>query len=138
MKNKYKGVDPFDKKEYTLKFKKVNNKLKSSYHQKAYEIIKKLYPLYPVYEETKLCGTKNDLYIDMFIPSLGIAVEVNGEQHYKFNPYFHQNIAGYSRAMSRDQEKKLWCEINGITLIELAYNETEEQWQNKLSLQQTK
>lgn len=138
MNNKYKGIDPSDKKEYMLRFKKVSNKLKSSYHQKAYEMIKKLYPLYPVYEETKLCGTKNDLYVDLFIPSLGIAVEVQGQQHYKFIPHFHQNVIGYSKAKGRDQEKALWCEINGVTLIELIYNETEEVWQNKLSLQPTK
>lgn len=131
---KYKGIGEFDKKEYSLRLKKVNNKFKSKYHQKAYEIIKTLYPLYPVYEETKLCGTKNDLYLDMFIPSLGIGIEVQGEQHYKFIPYFHQNISGYSRAKARDQEKALWCEINDITLVELIYNETEEEWRNKLAL----
>lgn len=135
---KYKGTGENDKREYTLRLRKANNKFKSSLHQKAYEIIKSIYPLYPLYEETKLCGTKNDLYIDMFIPSLGLMFEIQGEQHYKFNPFFHQNIAGYARANARDQEKRNWCEINGITLIELAYNETEETWINKVSLQTTK
>lgn len=131
---KYKGVDESDKREYALKLKKTNNKFKSSYHQKAYEIIKQLYPLYTVYEETKLCGTKNDLYLDMFIPSLGIGIEIQGVQHYKFVPHFHENIIGFSRAKARDQEKALWCEINDIKLIELIYNETEEEWKTKLSL----
>lgn len=132
---KYKGTDPSDKREYQLKLKKVNNKFKSELHQKAYQIIKEFYPLYPVYEETKLCGTKNDLYMDMFIPSLSLCVECQGLQHFKFIPHFHQNIAGMARERMRDQEKKLWCEINDITLIELAYNESEETWRNKLALQ---
>lgn len=130
---KYCGTDESDKKEYILKLKKVNNKFKSKYHQKAYEIIKRLYPLYATYEETKLCGTKNDLYLDIFIPSLGIAVEVMGEQHYKLVPHFHQNIAGMARERMRDQEKKLWCQLNDITLIELKFNESEQEWERKLS-----
>ncbi len=135
---KYRWTDPTDKREYTLKLKKVNNKFQSQYHEKAYMLIKKMYTLYPMYEETKLCGTKNDLYLDLFIPSLKIAIEVQGQQHYKFIPHFHQNIIGYARAKSRDQEKALWCEINEITLIELIYNETEEEWKSKLSLQTKK
>ncbi len=127
---KYKG---FDGKDYNLKLKKNNGKFKSSYHQIAYSLIKKIYPLYPVYEETKLCGTKNDLYMDLFIPSIRLACEVNGSQHYKYNPHFHQNVAGYARAKARDREKQEWCELNGITLIELAYNESEEEWTRKLS-----
>lgn len=126
---KYKGLD---EKEYNLKLRKNNGKFRSSYHQKAYELIKKLYPLYSCYEETKLCGTKNDLYVDIFIPSIGLAIEVQGIQHTEFNPFFHQNIAGFARAKARDNEKKEWCNLNNITLVELAYNETEEQWTNKL------
>ncbi len=130
---KYKGTSESDKREYQLRLRKVSNKFKSQYHKTAYSIIKQLYPLYPVYEETKLCGTKNDLYLDLFIPSLGVAVEVNGPQHYKYVPFFHQNIAGFAKANMRDQEKKFWCEINDIQLIVLAYNETEEEWITKLT-----
>ena len=126
---KYKGLDG---KDYQLKLRKNNGKFRSSYHQLAYELVKKIYPLYPVYEETKLCGTKNDLYMDLFIPSIGLAIEINGEQHTKYNPYFHQNIAGFARSKARDQEKREWCETNNITLIELEYNESEEEWTTKL------
>ena len=128
---KYKGLDG---KEYLLKLKKNNGKFKSTYHKKAYELFKSIYPLYTVYEETKLCGTKNDLYIDIFCPSLQMMIEVQGEQHEKFNPFFHQNIAGYARSRGRDAEKRNWCELNGITLIELVYNESEEQWKKKMQL----
>jgi|JI10StandDraft_1071094.scaffolds.fasta_scaffold10620_2 hypothetical protein len=126
---KYKGLDG---KEYLLRLKKNNGKFKSSYHKKAYELFKSIYPLYTIYEETKLCGTKNDLYVDIFCPSLQLMIEVQGAQHETFNPFFHQNIAGFAKSKGRDNEKRQWCEANGITLIELVHNESEEQWKQKI------
>lgn len=117
-------------KEYTLKLKRTSNKFKSSYHKVAVSLLAEIYPLYPVYEEVKIPDL--NLYLDIFVPSLGICVEIQGEQHTKLVPHFHQNIAGYTRAKSHDMKKRQWCELNGITLIELNYDEDEETWRTKL------
>lgn len=61
------------------------------------------------------------VYLDFFIPRTKIAVEVNGEQHDKFVPYFHRNKKGFADAQDRDSRKKEWCRINGIVLCSIPW-----------------
>ena len=62
--------------------------------------------------------------LDVFIPSLSLAFEYQGKQHYQevgvFNP---------SRTyQQRDEEKRILCASNNIKLIEVPYwwNRTQE------------
>jgi very-short-patch-repair endonuclease len=82
-------------------------------------------------EEVPLPGTK--LYFDFLVPSANLAVEVQGEQHYKFNSFFHKHKAGLLASKSRDRQKREWCELNGITLLEFPYNESDEQWKLRIT-----
>ena len=72
------------------------------------------------------------LYLDFYIPLLKKAIEVHGEQHYKFVAHFHNNAMGFIKHKKRDNDKKEWCEINGIEYIELPYNESIEQWKQRI------
>jgi hypothetical protein len=121
-----------DGKEYQLRLRKTSKKFKSKYHLMAHDLIKTIYPLYTVYEETKLPGCKTALYLDLFVPNVQLAIEIQGESHFKFIPHFHTNIIGYAQAIARDREKREWCEINEISLIELPYNESIEQWTQRI------
>ena len=59
--------------------------------------------------------------LDVFIPTLGLAFEYQGEQHYR-------DIYALGNKWSQklmDEEKRRACEENGITLIEIPY------WWNK-------
>ena len=101
----------------------------SDLHNKAKKIIKEVYPTDPLCEELYLPGP---LYIDLFLPIRRIAVEVHGQQHYDFNSFFFKDKLKFGRAQQRDKKKAEWCELNNITLIEFAYNESEEEWKIKL------
>jgi hypothetical protein len=41
-------------------------------------------------------------------------------------------MIGFMKHKKRDQEKKEWCEINGIEYIELPYNETVAEWKKRI------
>ena len=52
------------------------------------------------------------------MPNRNIMVEVHGEQHHKFNKFFFSNKLSFYKAQARDRDKKEWCDINSIKLIE--------------------
>ena len=72
------------------------------------------------------------LYLDFYIPLTKIAVEVHGEQHYKFIPYYHRDILGFMKSKNRDKDKMMWCDMNGIRYIELPFNESLEMWHKRI------
>lgn len=100
---------------------------KSSYHLKARELIKTVYPTMQILEEVPVSVRKSEiLYLDFYLPLNRKCIEVHGEQHYEFIPFYHANKLAFLKAQKRDKDKKEWCELNGISYIELPYNKIEE------------
>lgn len=61
------------------------------------------------------------LELDCYNADLKMAVEYNGEQHYKYIPYFHTSKDAYHNIKYRDEMKKRLCAENNITLIIVPY-----------------
>jgi hypothetical protein len=59
---------------------------------------------------------------DVFVPSLSLVFEYQGQQHYKTVSY----IGSSSTSQMRDREKKRLCDSYGLTLITIPY-----WWNNK-------
>lgn len=59
------------------------------------------------------------LQLDFFIPEINVAVEVQGEQHFRFVEYFHKDLAGFAASQKRDQDKAYLCKMNGVKLYEI-------------------
>lgn len=126
--------------EYNLDLKKYmkNNRSRLSfYHIQAREIIQDIFLGYNILEEVKLPGSvkpakKSVLYLDFFIPNASIAVEVHGQQHFKYTPFFHKSRAGFLQAQARDRDKAEWCDINEIELIVLRHDSSQEYWRQQL------
>jgi predicted adenine nucleotide alpha hydrolase (AANH) superfamily ATPase len=70
--------------------------------------------------------------LDFYLPLIKTCIEVHGEQHFKFVPFYHNNILNFLKSKKRDQEKAEWCEKNSIKYISLAYNESEQLWREKI------
>lgn len=101
----------------------------SSLHLRARRVLAQLFPLDRIYEEVTLPGCPTTLYADFLVPLRRLVVEVQGRQHEEFVPHFHhQDRLNFLRGQSRDRRKREFCELNGITLIALSHEETDEQW----------
>jgi hypothetical protein len=128
--------------EYNINLKKYivkrNDKtVKSKYHIAARELLAEMFSGYTVLEEVKLPGSrcpskKSVLFLDFFIPSLMLGIEVHGRQHYEFCKFFHKTMAGFLQSNKRDFIKQDWCELNGVELIVFKYSDSIEDWRNQI------
>ena len=125
--------------EYNLDLKKYTKQREncSFYHKIARVLLKEMFRGYNIYEEVKLPGSvkpskKSVLYLDFYIPSAIMAIEVHGQQHFKFVPYFHKSKAGFAMAEKRDMDKREWCRVNDIELVELRWDDSPEYWREKI------
>lgn len=110
---------------------------RSKFHVRARNLLKELFNSYRILEEVKLPGStelhrKSVLYLDFYIPSIKLAIEVHGQQHYEFCTFFHKNKADFLKAQARDEDKMRWCEINDIRLITLKYSESDDEWKQRI------
>lgn len=73
------------------------------------------------YEEFPVYGTL--LKVDIINFTKKIAVEVQGNQHDNYNPFFHGSRAGYFTSIKNDSIKRRWLELNGFQLVEIYEDE---------------
>jgi very-short-patch-repair endonuclease len=100
-------------------------------HLKARKLLKEKFQACQILEEVYL--PNESLYLDFFIPSIKLAVEIQGRQHKEFVPYFHgNNKKNFQKSIGRDKRKAEWCLNNSIELIYFESDEDEKQWQTKL------
>ena len=115
----------------------VDTSKRSGLHNKAKELLKEKYPNDRILEELVLPGTKTGtrktlLRTDFFIPVRSLIVEVHGQQHTEFNNFFFANKMEFYKAQARDRDKKSWCELNNLNLIELFHDESIDEWKDKI------
>jgi hypothetical protein len=117
---------------------KSNKGKRSKLHNKVRKFLDSCFPHDRILEEVTLAGTKKPssfgglLRADFWLPLRSIIVEANGEQHFKFNSFHFKRKLDFFRAQARDRDKAYWCEINDIKLVNLNFNETEEEWREKI------
>ena len=110
---------------------------RSRFHVRARNLMKEIFNSYRILEEVKLPGStelhrKSVLYLDFYIPSIKLAIEVHGKQHYEFCPFFHRSRADFLKGKARDEDKITWCELNDIRLVTLKYTESDDEWRQRI------
>ncbi len=60
------------------------------------------------------------LELDFYVEELGIAIEVQGAQHYRYIPHFHLTPDGFQDQLGRDATKRDMCRARGLTLYDVA------------------
>jgi hypothetical protein len=128
-------VYPWNLSGYDIK--SDDNRKRSKYHLRARSLLKEIYHSYRILEEVKLPGStashrKGVLYLDFYIPQIMKAVEVHGQQHYEFCSFFHKNLAHFTLAKAKDEDKIEWCALNNIDIIVLKYSHTDEEWRHQI------
>lgn len=117
--------------------KESSSKKRSNLHEKAKKLLDILFPYDRILEEVSLTGTNNGirrgtLRADFFIPNRNLIVEVHGEQHFQFNKFFFGSKLAFFRAQARDRDKKEWCRINDIKIVEFNHDEDIDDWRKKI------
>ena len=132
-------ITGLDGKEYSWNpsGKESSSKKRSNLHEKAKKLLDILFPYDRILEEVSLAGTNKDirrgtLRADFFIPNRNLIVEVHGEQHFKFNKFFFKDKLSFFKAQARDRDKKEWCRINDIKIVEFNHDENIDDWRKKI------
>ena len=107
------GITKINLKKYLLK----DTYQKSKFQTKIGEELKKEYPLENIYQEVYIPGEK--FYLDFFIPSRYLVVEVQGKQHELHTRFFHKTKIDFNNQKNRDLRKMEWCILNGFKLVEI-------------------
>ncbi len=94
----------------------VNAKWKSEYG--VYLLVKENYP---DAEYQYRAPWLNLLTLDVYIPSIKVGIEYQGQQHYEESTYFGGK-EGLEEQQQRDSEKREKCQDNGVSLIEWKYD----------------
>jgi len=76
--------------------------------------------------------TGHNLEIDLFNREVGLGVEVQGIQHYKFTPRYHLSEDQFRSQKDRDNMKLSKCQQMGIKIIEVPYHIKERDLRNFL------
>lgn len=101
-------------KKYLIKW---DGKSRSKLQQHVKNFLKSYWQGDVVFEEMKVAGTR--LSLDFYNANKKIAIEVQGEQHFKFVPFFHNTRGSYLKQIKRDVKKIEFCKLNEINLIEI-------------------
>lgn len=110
----------------------IDRRQRSSLHLRCRTLLKTMYPSDMILEEVPLPGSEK-LSADFYLPSRNMVIEVHGEQHYKFVAHFHGNVVNFLQSKQRDLKKIDWCNENNIAVIELPYNEADNEWRNRIN-----
>lgn len=106
---------------------------RSKLHLRARKLLIEQFPTVQILEEVAAPISRNEkLFFDFYINTLKLVVEVHGEQHYKFNALFHTSAQDFANQRKRDSRKREWCEYNNITYVELPFNESDEEWLQRI------
>ena len=105
----------------------------SALHNAVRSFLEKEFPVDRILEEVYLPGSYG-LIGDFFLPARLLLIEAHGVQHSKHTPFFQKSILDFLNQKKRDNQKREWCRLNGIRIVELYHEETTEEWQKKIAL----
>ena len=95
-----------------------DSKSRSLFQFKVKSFLKEHWENDVVFEEFPLPGTK--MTFDFFNANKKTMIEVQGNQHQRYTPFFHnKNKANFISQLRRDKDKRHFCDLNDIFLLEI-------------------
>lgn len=76
--------------------------------------------IYYIPQKTFAPLNKSKYRFDFFLPEYNLAIEYQGEQHYRDNNFLKENLDSIQK---RDEIKRQYCRENNIELLEIKYTE---------------
>lgn len=96
----------------------IKTNKRSKFQHSVFLILKKYFK--DIIQEYKI----QNKFVDFYIPSLNIAIECDGNQHYDENNYFNKlsKSKGYITSIESDIIKEKYCKENNIKMIRIPYH----------------
>lgn len=89
----------------------------SNLSDQVLSVIMEIFPQIKVKKEELVHYKGQRLFLDFWIPQLGLVVEVHGGQHDEFVEMFHGDGEGFRASKKRDSLKEEWAGINGHAFV---------------------
>lgn len=89
-------------------------------------LLKKAFPGQTLKEEVYVNFLNSRLFFDFLLPELGVAVEVQGQQHFEEISHFHRRPDDFRDQKYRDMLKVNWCKENGTGFVTFNYDEVDD------------
>lgn len=96
----------------------TKNTFASSYERKTAQALVRLKMKYQTQYYLSLCKC---CPYDFYVPKWHTLIEVQGEQHFKFTPAFHDSQQDFQRRLSIDKYKISCAQRSGFNLIHINY-----------------
>ena len=95
----------------------------SKLQRKLYEALTEEFPVTVIKQNHRaewLTGLhKRSLELDIYLPELNLAIEVQGRQHFEEVAFFHKSAGGYELQVERDSKKREQCYGAQVILLEV-------------------
>jgi hypothetical protein len=95
---------------------------RSKRHIEILGTLRRLFGATRIKEEHPIKIDGRTLFLDIYLPTLKLAFEIQGKQHYEFSPYMHASRAAFRQQRENDGRKKEWCGDNGVKLCLVGLN----------------
>ncbi len=95
----------------------------SNLSDQVLSVLNELFPQIKVKKEEPVSYKGQKLFLDFWIPQLGLVIEVHGNQHDEFVPMFHGTGEGFRASKKRDSLKEEWAGVNGHIFVVVRENE---------------
>lgn len=93
--------------------------------EKIETFLKEVFPNHRVKKEKYVTYAHTQLLFDFYLPELKVLIEVQGDQHFKFNKFFHREKSNFQGQKYRDSLKTQWASEQGLKLVALTEKQIE-------------
>lgn len=90
--------------------------------QELLDIVGEIFPNQRIVLEHNIAET-GALFLDIYLPQLGVAFEYDGEFHSIYNEHFHGSLDAFRASKKRDAQKTARCLELAIALVRISYDE---------------
>lgn len=85
-------------------------------------LVKTIFPNQRIVLEHNIAET-GALFLDIYLPQLGVAFEFDGIQHFTYSEHFHGSLDAFRASKRRDAQKTIRCQELNIALVRVRYDE---------------
>jgi len=95
----------------------------SDIEERMYSLLQETFPHYKIERQFYIIINNQKLFFDFKVEVLKLLIEIQGEQHYNFNKFYHNDTRSFNQYKMRDKMKVHWAEENSYTLLSFSQEE---------------